>query len=74
MGVVVIPGEVPLSLTAIGNQATLTWPGSATDYVLEFMANIGNLADWWPVVPAPVGTAYTTSFNQPLRFFSLRQP
>jgi hypothetical protein len=72
--VVVIPGEVPLSLAAMGNQATLTWPGSATDYVLEFTADIGNLADWRPVVPAPVGTAYTTSFNQPLRFFRLRQP
>ncbi len=74
VGVAVIPGEVPLSLTAIGNQATLTWPDSATDYVLEFTADIGNLVDWRPVVPVPVGNAYTTTFNQPLRFFRLRKP
>lgn len=74
MGIAVVPGEVALSLIANGDQATLTWPGSATDYVLEFTADIGNLADWRPVDPAPVGTAYTTPFNQPLRFFRLRKP
>ena len=74
MGIAVVPGEVALSLIANGDQATLTWPGSVADYVLEFTSDIGNLADWRPVVPAPVGTAYTTPFNQPLRFFRLRKP
>lgn len=74
VGVAVVPGEVALNLTVTGDLATLTWPGEAADYVLEFADGIAGVADWQPVTPAPVGNVHTTHFNQPLRFFRLRRP
>lgn len=70
---VVTDGDVALGLTATDSQVTLTWPAEATGYVLEFSPAVGDTANWQPVTPAPAANSFTTTFNQPLRFYRLRK-
>ena len=74
LGVYVVPGGVELTLTRANGNATLTWPAGTTGYTLQFTSQLGPAANWQPVTPAPVGNIYTTTFNQPARFYRLHQP
>lgn len=55
-------------------QAELSWPAEAIGFQLEHTSGLGPAAVWQPVSPAPTGSAFLTPFNQPARFFRLRQP
>jgi hypothetical protein len=74
IGVAVVPGDVALEFTTTDGQVTLSWPTDAVGYVLEFTSQVGELASWQPVTPAPAASRFTTPFDQPLRFFRLRRP
>jgi hypothetical protein len=74
VGIVVIPGEVEVSITTASGQIRLTWPDGTAGYVLESSAQIGAAANWQAVTPAPSANTFTTPANQSLRFFRLRKP
>ncbi|MBN9693807.1 MAG: hypothetical protein J0M24_26500 [Verrucomicrobia bacterium] len=74
LGVIIVPGDVLLTIEHLDTgEAKLTWPASATGYVLEFAAQLTEPAGWQPVVPAPVGNNFQTPLNQPLRFYRLHR-
>ncbi|MGE3311921.1 MAG: hypothetical protein AB7O66_18295 [Limisphaerales bacterium] len=52
--------------------AELSWDVDIGGYVLEFSPTVGELADWKPVDPQPVGNTFTTPCAQPARYFRLR--
>jgi hypothetical protein len=66
-----------LSVSLSGGSVTLSWPESATDFVLEATAELSSLADWQPVPDAPVilngKSSVTLPANQSSRFFRLRR-
>lgn len=75
IGVAVIPGDFALTIGHTDDgQVVIGWPAEASGYVLEFTPSIGELANWQPVTPAPVGNSFTTSSAQTLRFFRLHRP
>lgn len=74
LGVIIVPGDVLLTIERLDTgEAKLSWPASATGYVLEFAAQLSEPAEWQPVVPAPVGNNFQTPLNQPLRFYRLHR-
>ena len=74
LGVIIVPGEVLLTIERLDTgEAKLSWPASATGYVLEFATQLSEPAGWQPVVPAPVGNNFQTPLNQPLRFYRLHR-
>lgn len=75
VGVVVIPGEVAITVeTTADGMARLSWPSTAVGFQLEFAAQLGPQPDWKPVLPAPTGNVFSTPMNQPYRFFRLHKP
>ncbi len=74
-GVVIVPGEVRLTLERMPDgQTRLSWPADATGFVLQSRAQFGAGPDWQPVVPAPTGNSFITPTDQPLRLFRLHKP
>lgn len=75
IGVAVLPGDFALTIgSAPSGQVRIDWPAEAAGYVLEFTSSVGEFANWQPVTPAPAGNSFTTSANQPLRFYRLHRP
>lgn len=74
-GVVVVPGEVKLTVERMPDgQTRLSWPADAAGFVLQFRSQLGTGPDWQPVVPAPTGNTFLTPTDQPLRLFRLHRP
>lgn len=72
LGIIIVPGDVLLTIERLDNgEAKLSWPASATGFVLEFASQVSEPANWQPVEPAPTGNNFQTPVNQPLRFYRL---
>jgi len=75
IGVAVVPGDFALAIGFTDDgRVRIDWPAEATGYVLEFTPSVGEFANWQPVSPAPTANTFTTSNDQPLRFFRLNRP
>jgi len=75
LDVMIVPGDVTILIRLDpANQATLTWIPSSSGYILESTLQLGDVASWQPVTPAPAGNAYAVPVDQSVRFFRLRQP
>ncbi len=72
LGIIIVPGDVLLTIERLDTgEAKLSWPASATGFVLQFASQISDPANWQPVDPAPSGNSFQTPFDQPLRFYRL---
>jgi len=68
-------GGVPVQLTVTapgGNQITLSWPATATGYVLESTDQLPS-ASWTPV-PGVSGNSTTVNAGAGMRFYRLQKP
>ena len=72
------PGTTPsLAVTRSGNNLTISWPASATGFVLESTTALGTGASWTPVNGATVNGAnmqVTVPTDGTQRYFRLRRP
>ena len=74
LGIIIVPGDVLLTIERLDTgEAKLSWPASATGYVLEFASQISEPPNWQPVEPAPTGNNFQTPLDQPLRFYRLHR-
>ncbi len=73
------PPPVPLiSVSLEGDALTLSWPASATGFVLETTSALGDEAEWTPVPGADAATVTITISRDPEepdrgQFFRLRR-
>ncbi len=66
-----------LTIVLSGGHAILTWPASATGFVLQSTTNLGPSAVWTPVIPAPVVVNGQNTVSDPVsatqKFYELTQ-
>jgi len=66
------PVEPPaLAIGRAGNAVTISWPATATGFVLEASPTVGPAA--WTAVPGVTGNSVTLTADGAARFFRLRQ-
>ena len=72
------PGAPLLFITQSGQNAILSWPASATGFLLEDNTSVTSPGGWTAVSPGPVavnGTNYVTNSIVPgNNYFRLRHP
>jgi hypothetical protein len=67
-----VPANVTLTVARTSSGAVLSWPASATGYVLESTPSLGT-GTWTPVANV-TGNSATVNLDGTARFFRLRQP
>jgi PKD repeat protein len=70
-------GSPQPNVVMAGGQATLRWPATTTDVILEGTTALGPSAQWFWITNAPVAGSGTISVTVPIsgnEFFRLRQP
>jgi hypothetical protein len=66
-----VPAAPTLSAVRSGNQITISWPASATGFILEVTANLGSPS--WTAVPGVVNNSVTVPIGAGNQFYRLKK-